>query len=355
MNKEKIVAVKVNRTDVQEYYGNVLKTKADLKTSACCSTESMPDYIKQILSQIDNEIMQKFYGCGSPIPPVLEGCTVLDLGCGTGRDVFVLSKLVGETGHVIGVDMTDEQLEVACRHQDSMAIKFGYSKSNVEFKKGYIEELDTLGIADESIDVVVSNCVVNLSFDKPKLMREIFRVLKPGGELYFSDVFTSRRIPSELKDDPVLIGECIAGAFYIEDFRRAMAAVGCPDPRIVSTREIEVTDLEVKRKIGLTRLYSQTVRAFKLASLEDRCEDYGQHATYLGTIVEEPHCFALDDHHCLETGRAMLVCGNTAAMLGETRFAKHFKVEGDHSTHFGLFDCVPAIESEGKCIGGGCC
>jgi SAM-dependent methyltransferase len=307
------------------------------------------------MSQLDDEILSKFYGCGSPIPPALEGCTVLDLGCGTGRDVFVLSKLVGETGRVIGVDMTDEQLEVARRHQDSMARKFGFAKSNVEFKKGYIEELDTLGIADESIDVVVSNCVVNLSFDKQELLREIFRVLKSGGELYFSDVFTSRRIPKELKDDPVLIGECIAGAFYIEDFRRAMFAAGCPDARIVSSREIEIHDPEIKNKIGMTRLYSQTVRAFKLDSLEDRCEDFGQHATYLGTIPEEPHCFSLDDHHCLEKGRPMLVCGNTAAMLGETRFAKHFKVEGGRDFHFGLFDCSPAVTSDGECKGGGCC
>ncbi len=349
------MAGQVNRTDVQEYYGRILKTKADLKTSACCSTESMPEHIKQILSQVDDEILEKFYGCGSPIPPALGGCTVLDLGCGTGRDAYILSKLVGEKGRVIGVDMTDEQLDVAKRHQVSMADKFGYPTSNIEFKKGYIEELDTLGIADDSIDVVVSNCVVNLSFDKPKLMKEIFRVLKPGGELYFSDVFTSRRLPAELKDDAVLIGECIAGAFYVEDFRRAMADAGCPDVRIVSTREIEVTDPEVKRKIGLTRLYSQTVRAFKLASLEDRCEDYGQHATYLGTVAIEPHCFKLDDHHCLETGRPMLVCGNTAAMLSETRFKNHFNVEGDRSVHFGLFECAPAVSADGECIGGGCC
>ncbi len=345
----------VNRTDVQEYYGKILKTKADLKTSACCSAESMPEHIKSILSQLDDEILEKFYGCGSPIPPALEGCTVLDLGCGTGRDAYVLSKLVGESGYVVGVDMTDEQLEVARRHQQSMATKFGYTESNIEFKQGYIEELEQLGIADESVDVVISNCVVNLSFDKPKLMKEIFRVLKPGGELFFSDVFTSRRLPEELKDDTVLIGECIAGAFYTEDFRRAMADVGCPDVHIFSTRKIEVSDPEVKRKIGLTRLYSQTVRAFKLASLEDRCEDYGQHATYLGTIPEEPHCFTLDDHHCLETGRAMLVCGNTAAMLSETRFARHFKVEGDRSVHFGLFECTPAVSSDGTCTGGWCC
>lgn len=344
---------KVNRKDVQDYYGKLLKNKSDLKTSACCSTESMPEHIKSILSQLDDEILDRFYGCGSPIPPALEGCTVLDLGCGTGRDAYILSRLAGPIGRVIGVDMTDEQISVAKRHQGSMAKKFGFSESNVEFRKGYIEELDELGIADDSVDVVVSNCVVNLSFDKPRLMKEIFRVLKPGGELYFSDVFTSRRIPEALKDDPVLIGECIAGAFYVEDFRRAMAAAGCPDVRIVSSREIQVQDPEVRHRIGLIRLYSRTVRAFKLSSLEDRCEDYGQHATYLGTIPEEPHCFSLDDHHCFETGRSMLVCGNTAAMLSETRFGRHFKVEGGRSAHFGLFARASAFDSDGTCVGDG--
>lgn len=349
------MASKAGRTDVQDYYGKVLQTKADLKTEACCCAEPPEPHIRAIMSQLDNEILEKFYGCGSPFPPAIEGCTVLDLGCGTGRDVYVISKIVGENGRVIGVDMTDEQLEVAHRHRDSMAAKFGFAQSNVEFKKGYMEELDTLGIADNSIDVVVSNCVLNLSFDKTRLLSEIFRVLKPGGELFFSDVFTSRRIPEELRHDPVLVGECIGGAFYTEDFRRAIARAGCADARILSSREIAVTDPQIKLKLGMTRLYSQTVRAFKLDSLEDRCEDFGQHATYLGTIPNEPHCFKLDDHHCLETGRPMLVCGNTAAMFAETRFAKHFKVEGDRSVHFGLFDCSPAVSPAGDCIGGGCC
>ena len=346
---------KVSRKDVQEYYGRVLKTKDDLKTSACCGAESMAPYIRDILNRIAPEILEKFYGCGSPIPPELEGCAVLDLGCGAGRDAYVLSKLVGEHGRVIGIDMTDEQIAVAQRHRDAQAHTFGFAKSNIEFMKGCIEDLAELGIASDSIDVVVSNCVVNLSFDKPKLLREIFRVLKPGGELYFSDVFASRRIPAELKDDPVLIGECIAGAFYIEDFRRALAEAGCPDGRLFSSREIEVHDSEIRNRIGMTRLYSRTVRAFKLASLEDRCEDFGQHATYLGTIPEEPRCFKLDDHHCLEKGRPMLVCGNTAGMLSETRFGKHFRVEGDRSVHYGLFDCSPAVTKDGECAGGGCC
>ncbi|UOD35696.1 methyltransferase domain-containing protein [Deferribacteraceae bacterium V6Fe1] len=328
----------VDRDDIKEYYGKVLKTKYDLKTSACCSTEAVPDYVKSILMELEEEILDKFYGCGSPIPLAVEGATVIDLGCGTGRDAYILSKLVGGSGRVIGIDMTDEQLDVAKKYIDSMTEKFGFKSPNIEFKKGYIEELDKLGIEDNSVDVVISNCVVNLSFDKSKLLKEIFRVLKPGGELYFSDVFASRRIPEELKSDPILIGECIAGAFYIEDFRRAVARLGYPDVRVVSSREIEITNPEIKQKVGMTKLYSQTVRVFKLEDLEDKCEDYGQVATYLGTIVQEPHSFILDDHHIFEKGKPMLVCGNTASMLSQTRYARHFKVFGDRSNHYGLFD-----------------
>jgi len=349
------MTTEVNRSDIQEYYGKVLQSKEDLKTSACCSAETHPPHIRAIMSQLHGEILDKFYGCGSPLPHAIEGCTVLDLGCGTGRDAFVLSRLVGETGEVIGVDMTDEQLEVANRHREAQARAFGYAQSNVRFLKGYIEELDALGVASNSIDVVVSNCVVNLSFDKERLLNEIYRVLKPGGELYFSDVYASRRIPDELKTDPALIGECIAGVFYKEDFRRAMLKAGFPDVRNINSREIQINDPHIKNLLGMIRLYSETVRAFKLDSLEDRCEDFGQHAIYRGTIPEEPHCFTLDDHHCLEKGRPMLVCGNTAAMLSETRFAPHFDVQGDRSVHYGLFDCAPAVDFEGDCIGGGCC
>jgi len=167
------------------YYGKILGGSKDLKTSACCCIESLPPDIKAAMSEIDDEIIAKFYGCGSPIPPALEGCTVLDLGCGTGRDVYVASKLVGENGFVIGVDMTNEQIAVARQHVNSMARKFGYERPNVDFRKGYIEDLKALDIEDASIDVVISNCVLNLSPDKPSVFREIFRVLKPGGELFF--------------------------------------------------------------------------------------------------------------------------------------------------------------------------
>ena len=287
----------------------------------------------------------------NPLPPALDGATVLDLGCGSGRDCYLLSRLVGPTGRVIGVDMTEQQLAVARQHLDFHAEKFGYA--NVEFRHGYIEHLD--GIADASVDLVVSNCVLNLSPDKPRVFAEIFRVLKPGGELYFSDVFADRRIPAPLAADPLLLGECLGGALYVEDFRRLMAQAGCADARVVSTAPLSINNPDIERRIGFVRFQSLTIRAFKLA-LEDRCEDFGQVATYLGSVPECPHAFDLDDHHHFETGRPMLVCGNTADMLGGSRYAPHFRIDGQKTTHFGLFDCAPP--SPGAAVapaGGACC
>ncbi len=349
----------VKHDEVREYYGKVLASKNDLKTNACCTTDAFPAAHREALTLIDDEIVNRFYGCGSPIPEALEGATVLDLGCGTGRDVYIASRLVGPTGRVIGIDMTEEQLEVANRHRVSQALAFGYESSNVEFHNGLIEDLRQSGVADESVDVVISNCVINLSPDKEAVFAEIFRVLKPGGELYFADVFAGRRVPENLRQDPVLYGECLGGAMYIEDFRRAMQRVGVLDYRVVAQSPIQLNDPATRNKAGMIDFYSLTVRAFKLSSLEDICEDYGQTATYQGTIPGHPHEFALDDHHTFITGKPMLVCGNTAAMVEETRFAPHFRVAGDRSVHFGAFDCAPAATpvraEEANRAGGACC
>ena len=163
------------KESVQEYYGKVLKSSSDLKTSACCNTEAIPDSHKKILSQIDDEIMTKFYGCGSPLPTALEGCSVLDLGCGTGRDTYLASALVGENGHVTGIDMTDEQIEVARRHLTSQTAAFGFKTPNVTFVQGYIEDLAAAGMADNSIDGGISNCVINLSPDKHAVRSAVCR------------------------------------------------------------------------------------------------------------------------------------------------------------------------------------
>ncbi len=338
--------------DVRRYYGEVLQSSSDLKTGACCTLDAMPAYLQSQLADVHPEVKARFYGCGSPLPPALEGMTVLDLGCGSGRDAYLLSRLVGEHGRVIGVDMTAEQLAVARTHQQWHVQRFGHARSNVDFIEGYIEDLAGCGITDASIDVVVSNCVLNLSPEKGRVFSEIMRVLKPGGELYFSDVFADRRIPESLRHDPVLLGECLSGALYTEDFRRMLATAGCADARVVSSSPVPLFDEAVIAKIGMINFRSITIRAFKLP-LEDRCEDYGQIATYLGTMPNLPHAFELDDHHRLQTGRPMLVCGNTFDMLAGTRYARHFRLQGDKLVHYGLFDCAPTDSTAPAA--GACC
>ncbi|GAB5536416.1 MAG: methyltransferase domain-containing protein [Rubricoccaceae bacterium] len=339
---------------VRDYYGQTLQSTSDLKTTACCSDQAVPDYHKPILSLLADEVMSKFYGCGSPIPPALEGMTVLDLGCGTGRDAFVAAKLAGETGHVIGIDMTEAQIEVARRYEAQHAEVFGFTEPTTSFRLGVIEDLAASGIESESVDVVISNCVLNLSPDKEQVFAELTRALRPGGELYVSDVFCDRRLSPEIQADPVLLGECLGGALYTEDFRRMMRQLGWADVRTVMESPIEVTDPVLRRQLGNAQFVSRTIRAFKLPdAIEGTCEDYGQVAIYRGGIEGMEHAFVLDDHHTFEAGRPMLVCGNSAAMIQETRFGRYFDVLGDRSTHFGAFDCAPAAED--KTVRSSCC
>lgn len=352
MNKDSIAL-----ESIKHYYGKVLKSNQDLKTTACCSTESFPLHIQKILNDIHPDVLGKFYGCGSPLPPELLGRTVLDLGSGSGRDSFILSRLVGPNGRVIGIDMTGEQLDTARSHIGYHMNRFGFTQPNVEFIHGYIEDLQSLNIQDNSIDVVVSNCVINLSPDKERVFSEIFRVLRPGGELFFADVFSDRRIPANLSEDPVILGECLGGALYLEDFRRLLARIGCLDYRVVTQTNIELTSPEIQQKAGMIGFKSITIRAFKL-NLEDRCEDYGQVAFYHGTIPESPHAFLLDDHHLFKTRQPLLVCSNTASMLKNTRYSPHFNVVGNTQVHFGLFDCSPKTANDTSAAsspGGACC
>ncbi len=268
---------------VQQYYGRVLASTKDLQTSACCTAEAMPAHLRPLLADIHPEVQDRFYGCGSPIPSELEGRTVLDLGSGSGRDCYLLSRLVGERGRVIGVDMTAEQLAVARRHVDWHAARYGYRAPNVEFRQGYIEDLEGAGIASGSIDVVVSNCVINLSPDKGRVFSEILRVLRPGGELLFSDVFADRRLPAALQHDPVLLGECLGGALYHEDFRRLLLDRGCRDLRIVSESPLSIGNADIERSSALPGHDSRGLhgRARDDHYLQDRgCRTLVQHRRY---------------------------------------------------------------------------
>lgn len=352
---------------VKTYYGETLQTSADLKTSACCTPDSMTPAVRGLLGKVHPEVKAKYYGCGLVAPEGLEGARILDLGCGAGQDVYMLAQMVGPKGRVVGVDMTPAQLDVARRHIDWHTKSFGFCCANVDFRDGYIEKLGELDLEPASFDIIVSNCVINLSVDKLAVLKGAFDLLKPGGELYFADVYADRRLSDDIKKDPVLYGECLAGALYWNDFLNVAKAAGFKDPRLVTDRPLEITDPEIASKLGEARFFSATYRLFKVDGLESHCEDYGQAVVYKGTIAGQEHAFRLDAHHVIETGKVFPVCGNTWRMLADTRFAPHFQFIGDFSRHYGIFaGCGTSIPfasgstgagaAGGACApGGGCC
>ena len=189
------------------------------KKSSCCSSScdcSNPEQISRNIGYSDEEISNVpeanlGLGCGNPVAlsKIKEGDVVLDLGSGAGFDAFLAAKKVGETGKVIGVDMTSEMIEKAKENAE----KYGYS--NVEFRLGDIENLPLRG---NSIDVIISNCVINLAFDKDKVFSEAYRVLKKGGRMYVSDIVLLEELSEQQRNDKNLISGCVGGALLKEDY-----------------------------------------------------------------------------------------------------------------------------------------
>ena len=351
----------MNLEVVKEYYGKTLKSSEDLKTSACCDGGGVPLHLEAALANVHPEVTAKYYGCGITVPAALTGKRVLDLGSGSGRDAYLISQLTGPDGKVVGIDMTDEQLATARDHVDWHMRRFGYAQPNVGFRKGYIEKLGELGLEPQSFDVVVSNCVINLSIDKPAVLRGAYDLLTPGGELYFADVYCDRRLPDHVRADPLLYGECLGGALYWNDFIPMAKQAGFLDPRLVTSRPIAVEDDAMRQKLGEAKFFSATYRLFKLDGLESACEDYGQAVIYNGGLDEQPEAFALDGHHLIERGRVFPVCDNSWRMLADTRFAPYFQFIGDFSRHYGIFPgcgtSIPFATAATATVqsSGGCC
>lgn len=192
-------------------------------------------------------------GCGNPIAmaDLKTGEVVLDLGSGAGVDVFLAANKVGPTGRVIGVDMTEEMVDRA----ESIARNHGYH--NVEFCLGVIENLP---LDNESVDAIISNCVINLSPDKSKVFREAYRVLKPGGRLTVSDIVSEGALPSEIKNDLDAWACCLGGALEQQEYLEKMRRAGFEDVQVLSSKECYI---EGEGSQALTRFLSITVRAYK--------------------------------------------------------------------------------------------
>jgi SAM-dependent methyltransferase len=212
----------------------------------------------------------------------------------------------------------------------------------------------------ESVRLIVANCVINLSPDKPAVLGQAHALLKPGGELYFSDVYADRRVPAELAADPVLYGECLAGALYWNDFLHLARGAGFTDPRLVEDRPLAIEDPQIAERLTPARFFSATYRLFKLPGLEPDCEDYGQAVSYRGTVPRHPGDWTLDKHHCFPTGKVVPVCGNTYRMLYETRFRSHLDFFGGGGRHLGIFEgCGTGLPfttgDAGPATPGACC
>ncbi len=229
------------RHNVREAYAQVAQAATEGsccgEANSCCGVPAGPvgifstrlGYAETDLSQVP-EGADMGLGCGNPraIAGLRAGEAVLDLGSGGGFDCFLAAREVGESGSVIGVDMTPDMVSKA---RDNAA-KSGFG--NVEFRLGEIEHLP---VADQSIDVILSNCVINLSPDKGQVFREAYRVLKSGGRLAISDVVATAELPEELRADPGLYSGCMAGASLIEDLAAVMKGAGFRDVRITPKDE----------------------------------------------------------------------------------------------------------------------
>ncbi|XP_023189773.1 arsenite methyltransferase [Xiphophorus maculatus] len=307
--------------DVKDYYGKRLQKTSDLKTGACVApAQPLPAFIREALKKVHPEVSNKYYGCGLVVPESLEGCRILDLGCGSGRDCYMLSLLVGEKGHVTGIDMTEAQLEVARKYMDYHTKEFGYKEPNVSFVQGYIEALSAAGLGKNSFDIIISNCVVNLSPDKKQVLVEAYNALKDGGELYFSDIYSSGRLTEEIKNHKVLWGECLGGALWWKDLLQLAEEVGFSQPRLVTATVVAVDNKELQDVLGDFKFVSATYRLFKVPKGKTKtCQ-----VIYNGGITGAEDNFQFDCHYAFKTNEVVQVDGEAAGILRHSRFAEDF-------------------------------
>lgn len=231
-----------NQTAVLEKYGSIARSVTQSQASACCDPAMRCcDPITRDLYNADetgvlpeNAVLASL-GCGNPtaLIELKEGETVLDLGSGGGIDVLLSAKRVGPSGKAYGLDMTDDMLALARENQRQAGAV------NVEFLKG---EIENIPLPDNSVDVVISNCVINLSADKDRVLREAFRVLKPGGRFAVSDVVVRGAVPDAVRKSMMLWVGCIAGALDEQDYQSKLIAAGFTDVSFEPTRTYDVED-----------------------------------------------------------------------------------------------------------------
>ncbi len=321
---------------VRSRYGSAAQIQEE---ALCCPIEYDPQYLKIL----PDEIIERDYGCGDPSRFVKTGETVLDLGSGGGKICYIASQIVGESGRVIGVDTNTEMLKLANKYRGEMAGKIGYD--NVQFLYGKIQDLkldlslvdanlstnpiktanDLFAyesfvteikiekplVADDSVDVILSNCVLNLvkPEDKEQMFQEMFRVLKRGGRVAISDIIADEDVPEHLQNDPDLWSGCISGAFREDLFLEAFERAGFYGMEIVKRDE------KPWRVVEGIEFRSITITAFK--GKQGACWERNQSVIYKGPwrkVID-------DDGHILERGQRMAVCDKTFQIYGQAPYA----------------------------------
>ncbi len=256
---------------VREHYAERIKNNASCCGPSDCCSPNNSLYPEQLLTTVPSDVAGTSYGCGDPITlaSLQPGQTVLDLGSGAGLDCILAAQKVGESGHVIGVDMTPEMIERARVNVKKLNLK------NVEFRQGYLESLP---VENDTADMIISNCVINLAPDKAKVFNEAFRVLKPGGKLAVSDIVTDGPLPEPIKQSLSAWAGCVAGAVEATDYIGMMESVGFTnisitpvffDRETVDSALAEMGDIaelkSISREHVYKAVYSAKITAYKPA------------------------------------------------------------------------------------------
>jgi len=364
---------------VRDRYAKAARTSEPM----CCPTSDDRGHLKTFIPE---DVLRISYGCGTPagLQTVRAGETVLDIGSGGGIDCFEASRLVGPTGHVIGLDMTETMLDIARTHAPVVAANLGYPSSNVEFRKGMA---DAMPVDDATIDLIISNCVINLAPDKRRVFQEMFRVAKPGGRFTISDIVADQTVPQYLVHDADKWGDCLSGALTLTAYLLGLRAAGFLGVHLVQCSPWQVIDgihffsvtltgYKLPHSAGVSPFHYATLRGPFRRVVDERGVAYergipqpitAEGAALLNLPPLAPHfiltadpspldptdprwmavlpaqapCtwhghFALlagpfteaedDDHHLYRQGEPVEICSKTLAVVYTTHYVSHFAI-----------------------------
>jgi len=265
---------KTIQEEIKRHYGGIAKRVSDSKKSSCCGESCCGDatkdyglYSPEYIAGLPQEAINASLGCANPIAlaNLQKGEIVLDLGSGGGIDVLISARIVGETGRAYGLDMTDEMLELAKCNKEKSGVK------NVEFLKGYIEDIP---LADETVDVVTSNCVINLTESKEAAIKEAYRVLKMGGRLAIADIVELKAVPIEIRRSVEMWVGCVSGALRVEEYEQILKKVGF--------KGVEITPVNIYTK----EIIRDIAGALNLDEIHAHLDEYAIDGAFAGAHIK---------------------------------------------------------------------